>query len=134
MTKNDNLKYSDLELVEFRNLITSKIQLAQEQLETYTLAFTNSGSNDICDTSPSFDSEDGTEASNKEANAELAVRQKKFIRDLRSALGRIESGTYGICVRTGKKISRERLLLVPHTTMCVEAKESKAEKKLRRMR
>lgn len=134
MTKKDKTKYSESELLEFRNLIISKIQLAQEQLENYTLAFTNSGNNDILDTSPTFDVEDGTEASNKEANAELAIRQKKFIRALRSALGRIENGTYGICVKTGKRISRERLLLVPHTTMSVEAKEIETEKNQKRTR
>ena len=49
----------------------------------------------------------------KEANTQLAIRQEKFIRDLKSALVRIENKTYGICRVTGKLIAKKRLLLVP---------------------
>ena len=61
----------------------------------------------------------------KEANAQLAARQEKFIRDLRNALVRIENKTYGICRVTGKLISRERLLAVPHATLSIEAKKQR---------
>ena len=63
--------------------------------------------------------------SKKEANAQLAARQEKFIRDLRNALVRIENKTYGICRVTGKLISRERLLAVPHATLSIEAKKQR---------
>jgi len=59
---------------------------------------------------------------NKEANVQLAIRQEKFIRDLKNALLRIENGTYGICRVTGKLIQKERLRLVPHATLSIEAK------------
>ena len=36
---------------------------------------------------------------------------------------RIENKTYGICRVTGKLIPKERLRLVPHATLTVEAKE-----------
>ena len=58
----------------------------------------------------------------KEANTQLAIRQEKFIRDLKSALVRIENKTYGICRVTGKLIQKERLMLVPHATLSIEAK------------
>lgn len=124
MSKKSMDRYSDRELLEFKNLILSKIKFAEDQLERYTLAFSNAGNNDVTDTSPTFDPEDGSETSNKEANAELAMRQGKFIRDLRAALFRIENKTYGICIKSGKLIPRERLLVVPHTTMCIEEKIS----------
>ena len=59
---------------------------------------------------------------NKEANVQLAIRQEKFIRDLKNALQRIENGTYGVCRVTGKLIQKERLKLVPHATLSIEAK------------
>jgi DnaK suppressor protein len=59
---------------------------------------------------------------NKEANVQLAIRQEKFIRDLKSALIRIENKTYGICRVTRKLIQKERLVLVPHATLSIEAK------------
>ena len=58
----------------------------------------------------------------KEANSQLAIRQEKFIRDLRNALVRIENKTYGMCKVTGKLINKERLKIVPHATMSIEAK------------
>jgi RNA polymerase-binding transcription factor DksA len=59
---------------------------------------------------------------NKEKNVQLAIRQEKFIRDLKNALLRIENGTYGVCRVTGKLIQKERLRLVPHATLSIEAK------------
>jgi RNA polymerase-binding transcription factor DksA len=59
---------------------------------------------------------------NKEKNVQLAIRQEKFIRDLKNALLRIENGTYGVCRVTGKLIQKERLKLVPHATLSIEAK------------
>ena len=58
----------------------------------------------------------------KESNSQLALRQEKFIRDLKTALIRIENKTYGICRVTGKLISKDRLKLVPHATLSIEAK------------
>ena len=58
----------------------------------------------------------------KEANVQLAIRQEKFIRDLKNALLRIENKTYGICRVTGNLIQKERLKLVPHATLSIEAK------------
>jgi DnaK suppressor protein len=75
------------------------------------------------DTSPIFKSfEEGSETMSKEANAQLAARQEKFLRDLRAAIIRIENKTYGMCRVTGKRIEKERLKLVPHATMSMEAK------------
>ena len=58
----------------------------------------------------------------KEANVQLAIRQEKFIRDLKNALLRIDNNTYGICRVTRKLIQKERLKLVPHATLSIEAK------------
>jgi RNA polymerase-binding transcription factor DksA len=52
----------------------------------------------------------------------LAIRQEKFIRDLKNAMVRIENKTYGVCRVTGKLINKQRLLLVPHATLSIEAK------------
>ena len=116
-------RYSDAELAEFRTLILAKIGKAQEQLELYRSAYMNDGNNGTDDTSPTFKAfEEGSETMSKEANSQLAIRQEKFIRDLKNALVRIESKTYGICRVTGKLINKERLKLVPHATLSIEAK------------
>lgn len=116
-------RYSDADLAEFKELILGKIEKAKEQLELYRSAYMNDGNNGTDDTSPTFKAfEEGSETMSKEANSQLAIRQEKFIRDLKNALVRIESKTYGICRVTGKLIAKERLKLVPHATLSIEAK------------
>lgn len=117
------VRYSDAELEEFRQLILSKIEKAQEQLEMYEAAYKNNSNNGTDDTSPTFKAfDEGSQTLSKEANSQLAIRQEKFIRDLKNALVRIENKSYGICRVTGKLIKKERLQLVPHATLSIEAK------------
>lgn len=122
----DKLRYSDEELEFFKELILKKIEKAEYDLKVLKEAISNSSGNGTDDTSPTFKAfEEGSETMSKEANAHLAARQEKFIRDLKNALLRIENKTYGICRETGKLIPKERLMLVPHATLSIEAKESR---------
>ena len=122
-TEEQKVRYSDAELEEFRQLILSKIEKAQEQLEMYEAAYKNNSNNGTDDTSPTFKAfDEGSQTLSKEANSQLAIRQEKFIRDLKNALVRIENKTYGICRVTGRLIKKERLMLVPHATLSIEAK------------
>lgn len=117
------VRYSDKDLEEFRVLIENKIEKAKNDLELLKSAYMNDGNNGTDDTSPTFKAfEEGSETMSKEANTQLAIRQEKFIRDLKNALLRIENKTYGICRVTGKLINKERLKLVPHATLSIEAK------------
>jgi len=119
----ERIRYSDAELAEFKELILQKIEKAQSDLELIKSAYINDQNNGTDDTSPTFKAfEEGSETMSKEANSQLAIRQEKFIRDLRNALVRIENKTYGVCKVTGKLINKERLRLVPHATMSIEAK------------
>jgi len=123
MTTDTKEHYSEKELEEFKTLLLNKIQKATEQLEMYKDAYMNSGNNGTEDTSPTFKAfDEGSETMSKEANSQLAIRQEKFIRDLKNAIIRIENKTYGICRVTGKLIKKERLMLVPHATLSIEAK------------
>lgn len=116
-------RYTDRELAAFKKLIENKIEKAQSQLELLRSSYMNDGNNGTDDTAPTFKAfEEGSETMSKEANTQLAIRQEKFIRDLRNALLRIENKTYGICRVTGKLINKERLKLVPHATLSIEAK------------
>ncbi|MES2485371.1 MAG: TraR/DksA C4-type zinc finger protein [Bacteroidota bacterium] len=123
MVDEQQIRYSDADLAEFRELITNKIDKAKADLDLIRSAYMNDLNNGTDDTSPTFKAfEEGSETMSKEANSQLAIRQEKFIRDLRNALVRIENKTYGICKVTGKLINKERLKLVPHATMSIEAK------------
>jgi DnaK suppressor protein len=119
----EKTRYTDKELVEFKELINKKLDKAREDYELLKSAITQSESNDTQDTSPTFKVlEEGAATLSKEEAGRLAQRQYKFIVHLQAALIRIENKTYGICRETGKLISKERLKIVPHATLSMEAK------------
>jgi DnaK suppressor protein len=123
MAIENTVRYSDKDLAEFKTLIQEKIVKAQHDLDLIKSAYMNNLSNGTEDTSPTFKAfDEGSEVMSKESNSQLAIRQEKFIRDLKNALIRIENKTYGICRVTGKLIAKERLMLVPHATLSIEAK------------
>ncbi|WP_413532490.1 TraR/DksA family transcriptional regulator [Empedobacter brevis] len=122
-TTDEKVRYSDAELEEFRTIIQDKLDQAIKDYELLKEAYTNDSNNGTDDTSPTFKAfEEGSETMSKEQNAQLAARQDKFIRDLKNALLRISNKTYGICRVTGKLINKDRLKLVPHATLSIEAK------------
>ena len=124
MNTEEKVRYSDAELQEFKELILQKLETARQDYEELRAAITHSSSNDVEDTSPTFKVlEEGASSLSKEESGQLAQRQYKFIQSLEAALIRIENKTYGVCRMTGKLIPKERLRLVPHATLTVEAKE-----------
>ncbi len=123
MTKKTKNKYTDKELERFKKLINKKIDQAKQDLDILKSAYMNDSDNGTDDSSPTFKAfEEGSETMSKEANTQLALRQEKFIRDLKNALIRIENKTYGVCRVTGKLIKKKRLMVVPHATLSIEAK------------
>ena len=123
MSGDINVRYSDKDLSEFRTLLQDKISKAEHDLELIKSAYMNDHNNGTEDTSPTFKAfDEGSAVMSKESNSQLAIRQEKFIRDLKNALIRIENKTYGVCRVTGKLINKKRLELVPHATLSIEAK------------
>ena len=117
-------RYSDTDLDEFRTIINAKLDEARKDYDLLKQTLANTDNNGTEDTSPSFKMiEDGSETLGREETAQLAGRQEKFIKHLEDALLRIRNKTYGICRITGKLISKERLRLVPHATLSIEAKQ-----------
>lgn len=118
-------RYTDEELEEFKVLILEKIDKARQDFNILKSAITMSESNDTEDTSPTFKVlEEGATTLSKEEAGKLAQRQQKYIQHLEAALVRIENKTYGICRETGKLIAKERLRVVPHATLCIDAKNN----------
>ena len=122
-------RYSDEELEEFRGIINEMLDKARAEYNTLREAMTHAGGNDILDTAPTFKTveDDGAFQLSKEEASQLAQRQYKFIQNLEAALIRIENKSYGVCRVTGQLIPKERLRLVPHATLTVEAKEMLAK-------
>ncbi len=118
----ERTRYSDEELEEFHLLITEKLQLAQQQLDSYM--------SQLVANAEGADSkvrglDDGTGTSATEHLQNLAARQQKHVRHLENALIRISNKVYGVCRETGKLISKERLMAVPHATLSIQAKNNR---------
>lgn len=118
-------RYSDADLAEFKEIILAKLEEAKKDLELLKNTLSHEDDHGTDDTSPSFKfMEDGSDTLSREETAQLAGRQQKFIQHLENALIRIENKTYGICRATGNLISKERLKIVPHATLSIDAKRA----------
>ena len=121
---NDKKRYSDEELQEFKELILAKLDKANKEYELLMSNVLNDDSNDVSDTSRSFNVlEEGNSTLLKSEAEHLAKRQLDFIKKLQAALVRIENKTYGICRETGELIPKDRLRAVPHATLSIGAKQ-----------
>ena len=117
-------RYSENELQEFKGIIDKKLEEAKKDLKELRASMSHSNDHGTDDTSPTFKlMEDGSEVLSREEIAQLAARQERFIKHLEDALVRIANKTYGICRVTGDLISKERLRIVPHATLSIEAKK-----------
>ena len=122
---NKKNRYDDSELIEFRTIIEKKLEEAKDALLILKGSLSHKDDHGTDDTGRSFNMmEDGAETLMREENAQLAARTEKFIKNLEHALIRIKNKTYGICRKTGKLISKDRLKLVPHATLSIEAKKA----------
>jgi RNA polymerase-binding transcription factor DksA len=117
-------RYSDEELTEFKELITSRLESARKELVYLQGLITRKDEAGTEDTENRYmNMEDGSGAMEREQLAQLASRQIQFINHLEKASVRIENKTYGICRVTGKLIDKARLRAVPHATLSIEAKK-----------
>lgn len=126
MNQEEKSAYSQEELKEFEVIIHQKLSSAKEELTSLKESLSkknDTGTDYTASTSKLL--EDGADTLERESLSQLAARQQKFVINLENALIRIKNGTYGVCVDTGKLISKERLRAVPHTMHSIEAKLAK---------
>jgi len=126
MSQEAKSAYSQEELKEFEVIIYQKLSSAKEELTSLKESLSkknDTGTDYTASTSKLL--EDGADTLERESLSQLAARQQKFVINLENALIRIKNGTYGVCVDTGKLISKERLRAVPHTMHSIEAKLAK---------
>jgi DnaK suppressor protein len=61
------------------------------------------------------------------AERELAIRnldrESQLLRNVRTALRRINDGSFGICLHCEEEISPKRLAAVPWTSLCIQCQE-----------
>lgn len=116
--------FSPKTLEHFKQLLLDKRHQAEEELEYIHQNITNLNQADDADYSSVAHhmGDVGSDIEEENTNYVLQERTKKYIEQIDSALERIENKTYGICLATGKPITKERLEAVPHTRYSMEAK------------
>jgi DnaK suppressor protein len=128
MAPSNQPRYSAKELQEFQSLINAKLAKAEETLSTEKDSLMRLSSHSTDDTYMGHAGlEEGNMVMEREDLARSVVRLEKYILDLKLALGRIRTGDYGVCRSTGELIPKERLRVVPHATLTVEAKNRRPE-------
>jgi RNA polymerase-binding transcription factor DksA len=119
------MRYSDVELIEFKELVIKKLDTAKKELAYLQGLITRKDEMGGDDTDNRYMTmEDGSMSMEREQLSQMASRQITFIDHLEKALMRIENKTYGICRVTGKLIDKARLRAVPHATLSIEAKQT----------
>ena len=122
----EKTRYSDDELQEFKEIINEKLKLARRDFNQMMEQLRNADNNGVDDIAPTYKTlEEGSASQSKEEIAQMANRQQKFITGLEAALVRIENKTYGIDRMTGELIPKERLRVVPHSTLSVASKNAR---------
>jgi len=118
-----SLRYSDTDLVEFREIIQKKLDAAKKELAYLQGLITRKDEGGDMDEARYMTMEDGSVSMEREQLSQMASRQITFIDHLEKAMMRIENKTYGICRVTGNLIDKARLRAVPHATLSIEAKQ-----------
>lgn len=120
------VKMSPEDLAYFKELILKKKAKVIRNLEYLRSTIVDATTKDATGDASNYSfhmADQGTDAMEREKSFMFAARDEKYLKQLNDALARIENGTYGICRKTGKLISRERLEAVPTTTISVQAKK-----------
>jgi RNA polymerase-binding protein DksA len=72
-----------------------------------------------------------TDMYDREFNLSLASNDREMLQKIEAALVRIDKGTFGLCLKTGKRIPEARLKAVPYAEYCLEVQEEMDRKGIR---
>lgn len=121
MSNEPKVRYSDEELMEFKEIVDAKLEQAKAELSMTEQQIADLNENGFNQQGGDW-YDDSTAHTDLEMLQRLLVRQQRHVQDLKNALLRIQNKTYGVCSVTGALISKERLRLVPHATKSIDGK------------
>lgn len=110
------LKKADLE--HFRELLLEKRREILGDVGSMENEAFKSGSN--LSNMPIHMADVGTDNFEQEFTLGLIESERQILREIQEALGRVEDGSFGLCVATGKPIGRMRLEAVPWAKYTIE--------------
>ena len=113
------MEHEDLEF--FRKYLSNMLEEAQQKGDSTLEEMT--GANEVF----ADPADRATAESDRAFTLRLRDRELRLIRKIRSALQRIEDGTYGVCEECGEDISIPRLKARPVTRLCINCKARQEE-------
>jgi len=123
-------KMSPEDLAYFKDLLLNKRKKVEKNLVYLRSTIIDENTRDAAGDVSNYSfhmADQGTDAQEREKSFMFVARDEKYLKQLNAALIRIENGSYGICRKTGKMISKERLEAVPTTTISVDAKKEEQQ-------
>lgn len=117
---------------ELHREIERRLQKMREVFTTAARARTDGDTPDIGPATHTGQNEDRSQAETISDNEEqFAGHETAVLHEIDVALGRLESGGYGICVECGRAIAQERLLATPTVQTCIECQEMLEKERMR---
>ncbi len=113
------MEQKDLEY--FRELLQGMLDEALKQGELTLEDMTDN--NELC----ADPADRATMESDRSFTLRIRDRERMLIKKIRSALGRMDEGTYGICDECGEDIGVPRLKARPVTKLCINCKSKQEE-------
>ncbi len=112
------VKLSKTELESFRTLLLEKRrEILGDVGSMESEAFRNQ---DNHSSSPMHMADVGTDNFEQEFTLGLIESERELLKEIQEAIARIENGTFGVCVATGKAIGKARLEAKPWAKYCIE--------------
>jgi DnaK suppressor protein len=115
LSASDIARFKELLLAKRRELVGDVSEIHDEALRNSRL----DASGDLS-AMPIHMADIGSDTYQQELAVGLMDGERKLLRQIDEALGRIETGTYGICLGTGKRIGKARLEAKPWARYSVE--------------
>jgi len=111
------------ELKHFQQILLEKRAEVLRDLEIMRASLQDENNSEGINSSYSMHMADhGTETLDREQRFMFIARDERYLSYIDKALERIKNGVYGICVKSGLPIPKERLEAVPHTAVRIEYK------------
>jgi DnaK suppressor protein len=106
-------------------MVRTNLNLAQQILESHLArATSNHGLGDSIHIHQAADPVDMTqEAAARDLAVQMLDRESELVRRVRSAIDRIQDGSYGICLRCEEEIAPSRLKAIPWAELCIHCQE-----------
>jgi RNA polymerase-binding protein DksA len=112
--------FSPRELEQFRELLLAKRRELVGDMSSMEREALRSTTGTNLSNLPIHMADMGTDNYEQEFTLGLVEKDRQLLREINSALAKIQNGTYGLCEGTGKPIAKARLEVIPWTKYGIE--------------